>query len=146
MLFLKVYQLALLTVAITLLPISATASSTCNFEENSISLEIINKPLKEVLKDIEKQTDLKFEVHDNKALNVIKSIILKDCPLDETLSRVFKGVNYSIICSDKQKSLSVIFLDKDDKTYAISTDKEIDYFLNAMKELDITLITKMNVL
>ena len=89
-----------------------TGSADCKVDQATISLTMINKPLREILKDIEKQTKYTIKIDDPKALDDKKSIILNQSPLNEALRRLLKDINYSTICNDEQKNLTLVLLDK----------------------------------
>ena len=99
----------------------AYAAISCDFENTPISLKAVNKPITEILKDIEKQADFNFVFSANKALNSKKTIELSQSPLNLSLKRLLKDLNYSIICNDEQKSLTLIFLDKSTPSASVAS-------------------------
>ncbi|MBU0946534.1 MAG: hypothetical protein KJ804_20580 [Proteobacteria bacterium] len=86
-------------------------TATCDFGKTPITLKAVNKPVTEILKDIEKQTQYTIEVHNAKTLDNKKSIEVNQAPLNLTLNRLLKDLSYSIICNDEQKTLGLVFLD-----------------------------------
>lgn len=87
-------------------------TATCDFGKTPITLKAVNKPVTEILKDIEKQTQFSFVFSTNKTLDNKKTIELYQAPLNLSLHRVLKDQNYSVICNDKQKTITLVFLDK----------------------------------
>ncbi|MBU1417893.1 MAG: hypothetical protein KKI15_05370 [Proteobacteria bacterium] len=108
------FLLTCFTVTIITSPLLFPAHSTagCDFEKTPISLKAVDQPVTEILKDIAKQAKYTIEIHNASALNNKKSIELDQAPLDLTLTRLLKDLNYSIICNDEQKTLTLVFLDK----------------------------------
>lgn len=96
-------------------------TANCDFEKTPISLKAVNKPVTEILKDIAKQTKYTIEVQSVNALDNKKSIELDQAPLDLTLNRLLKGHNYSIICNNNQKILTLVFLDKGSPSSRVSS-------------------------
>jgi hypothetical protein len=105
-------NLFLMMTALSLLLFPTQSTANCNLEKVLISLDAQDKPITEILKDIEKQAKLTIEVQDNQALANKKSIQLNQAPLDLTLNRLLKNISYSTICNNEQKTLSLVLLDK----------------------------------
>jgi len=84
----------------------------CDLEKTTISLKAYNKPVAAILKDIENQTEFTFDVPNSKLLDNKMSIELNNSPLDTTLKRLLKSINYSIICDSERNSLTLVLLDK----------------------------------
>ncbi|HHO47824.1 MAG TPA: hypothetical protein ENN06_05150 [Desulfobacteraceae bacterium] len=98
----------------------------CDWGEHPVSLEAIDKPVRDILRDIEKQTDYAIEVDDETVLNSTKTIILKQAPLNQALSRLLKELNFSVICDNEQKKLNLVFLDKKTPPSSMTARMEID--------------------
>jgi hypothetical protein len=88
------------------------SSASCNLTNTQISLQANNQPITEILKDIEKQIDYNLVFTTNMALTNRKTIELNQSPLNLSLHRLLKGQNYSVICNDKLKTLTLRFFDK----------------------------------
>ena len=118
-----------------------------DLEKTSITLNLSDKPTGDILKEIEKQTTYTIEILDyceaeslEKVLNTKKSIILNQTPLDQALSRLLKDFNYSVISNARQKTLTLVLLNKNDGSYFLSSENDKDAsFLIAMDDLDATL-------
>ncbi len=93
-----------------LFPASGTA--ICDLENIPVSLKVINKPVMEILKDMEKQAGYTIEVQSSQALTNKKNIELDQASLDLTIKRLLKNINYSTICNNEKKSLTLVLLDK----------------------------------
>ncbi|MDY0352284.1 MAG: hypothetical protein RBR09_13600 [Desulfobulbaceae bacterium] len=107
-----------------LFPDPSTAG--CEWGEHPVSLEAINKPVRDILRDIEKQTNYAIEVQDDAVLDSTKTIVLKQAPLNQALSRLLKELNFSVICDNEQKKLNLVFLDKKTAPSSMTATMEID--------------------
>jgi hypothetical protein len=86
-------------------------TATCDLDKISISLDVNDKLVTEILKDIERQTEYTFELQGNKTLTNKKSIKLDQTPLDLTLNRLLTGLSYSAICNNDKKLITLALLD-----------------------------------
>lgn len=92
--------------------ISPSLADVCDIEQIPISISAMNKPMPEILQQIAEQTELTINVENLDILGTNKSIELEQVPLDSTFKRLLKNVNYSVICDDKEKSLTLVLFDK----------------------------------
>lgn len=88
--------------------VPTSLSSNCDYEKSTITLEAKNRPIGNVLRDIEKQTNYSIEVQHKDVLSYNTSIAFSKTPLDQTLKRLFKNTNYSIICDDENQLLTLV--------------------------------------
>jgi hypothetical protein len=100
------------TAIISPLLFPGVGTASCDLEKVLVSLDVKDKQIAEILKDIEKQAKFAIEVQDNKALTNKKSITLNQVPLDLTLNRLLKDINHSTICNNEKKTISLVLLDK----------------------------------
>ena len=75
-------------------------------EVTVFSLDVDNKPLKDVLKEIEKSTSYKISV-DEKWENFPMSAKLKSVGVEEGLRRLLKVFNYALIVVDAEKRIFI---------------------------------------
>jgi hypothetical protein len=131
-------SLFFLGVASSLIFFPAVVKAGCEWGENPITIEAMNKPVGEILKDIEKQTDYVIAIDDKSVLDSSKSIVLKQAPLSQALGRILKDLNFSVICDDEQKTLHLVFLDKKTPAASMTATTEIDENLaGSMNDVDI---------
>lgn len=74
-----------------------------------ISLRADQEMLKDVLKEIEKQTGYTIKV-DQKVQKRKVSLNLNKVSLSEGIHRLFSGMNYSVVFDDKRKNITVLSL------------------------------------
>lgn len=91
---------------------SSAIAANCDYEETPISLSVLNKPMTEILEQIAQQIDFTLDVQNIEALTINKSIELDQIPLDQTLKRLLKNVNYSVICDNEKQALTLVLFDK----------------------------------
>ncbi|MCP3931921.1 MAG: hypothetical protein GY705_22835 [Bacteroidetes bacterium] len=114
-----------------------------DLEKANISLQAFNKPVTEILKDIEKQARCTIEVRNTDALDYTKSIELDQVSLEHSLKRVLKEHNYSIIYSDQDNIITLVVLEGKKSGYnsvAALTDTDLrtanDFGSNTMDGVD----------
>ena len=73
----------------------------------------------EVLKEIEKQTKYTFTFDDAKFLTSLVTIKFDQTPLNRAFARLLKEQNYSVICNDKQKNITLVFFAKSNTPIAL---------------------------
>ncbi|MDW7773268.1 MAG: STN domain-containing protein [Desulfobulbaceae bacterium] len=96
-----------------------------------VSLEMHNRPVREILDVIETQTKYTIEILNllkaedlDEILNNKKSIVLNEATLDQALNRLLKDYNYSILSNDNLKTLTLVLLNKENSSYAVSPGGE----------------------
>lgn len=109
------------TVVTSLLFFANDGVAMCNLEKTSISIKAYDKPVAVVLKDIENQAEFTIDIPNPKLLSNKISIELDDTPLDLTLKRLLKGHNYSIICDEGLKTLTLLLLEGNTLPSTVST-------------------------
>lgn len=121
-------------------------TSDCDLKNISVSLPPTNKTIQELLQEIAKQTPYTIQVNDKndkKTLNKVKSIALFQESLNQTLRRLFKDINYSIICNEKQKILTVVLLDEKSLTtdaLSAAPGEPVSFNLEQLDELPEALV------
>ncbi len=125
-------------------PFLFPAPGSANFDlgETPITLNMINKPTREIIKEIEKQTKYTIEILEfcdakalNKALNNKITIVLNQIPLDQVFRRILKDLNYSVICDEKQEILTLVLLNKGTNSSAVSSRNNGESQTNTMGSL-----------
>jgi hypothetical protein len=84
----------------------------CNLAESTITLKTRKTPIKDILKQIEKQIPYTIQSDNPSILQNKKSILLKQTPLDLALSRILKDINFSLVCNEEKKTLRLVLFDK----------------------------------
>lgn len=106
-----------------LFPVAGMAK--CDLEKIFISLDAKDKPVVEILKDIEKQAKYTIETQgNNKPLTNNKSIKLDQTPLDLSINRLIAGLDYSMVCNSDKKVITLILLDKNGSPASVSTQTQ----------------------
>lgn len=107
--YIKTILGTLLSLFIAVTP--ALASQLCNYEDIPITLKAIDTPVEEILHDIGEQSQYSIDVKHPELLQGNRSISFRKTGLKNSFKRLFKGINYSIICNEEEKSLSLVLFD-----------------------------------
>lgn len=88
-----------------------TEGELCDLDKISITLKATDRSIDEIFDDIQKQAQYAILLDDTEILNKTKSIEFTNTPLNQSLKRLLGVRNYSIICSDNEKTLTIVLLD-----------------------------------
>ncbi len=77
-----------------------------------VSLKAIDLSVRAILEDIELQTGYEIIVNDTDVLNKKKSFFFNEIPLEQSIARLFKKVNHSIVVNYKSKQLTILLLNQ----------------------------------
>jgi hypothetical protein len=120
-------MLFIVTVVGQLFTLSLGNAADCDLKKTTVTLEAVDRPLAEILKEMEKQTQFTIELQNKTVLTNKKNIQLTQTPLDIALSRLLTKHNFSVICDSDHRLIRLVLLGNEVRTKDIvSTPKQPD--------------------
>ena len=104
--YLGVFLLLSLGATATILSPMVSLGSDSGEEATVFSLDVDNKPLREVLKEIEKSTSYKIST-EQQWLDLPMTAKLQNVGVEEGLRRLLKGFNHALIVIDQEKRIFI---------------------------------------